>query len=375
MATRPALPAVLALAAVALHGCGGPDAVTTTSAPASTTTPAAVTTTKTGPVKPANTWCAAAPRGASASDLKEPGPSIGWKPTDQVVGKGEWCEVGVPAADWHLSDYCARSQVVAREGFAMERFLSAAVAAPAATAPAAPARIKVLTYNLYWWHLFNIEKGRDGAAGKNIANYSQSEPFDLIGFQECEDVDWPLRDAKAAGMQGEFATFQKEDAVCLAYRKEAFHVLGWGEGAVAEDGAAQHFGKRIVLWVRLLHKASQRPIFFMNHHGPTPVNSGGVCGPAATAYQILRVIAINAEIGDAVILAGDFNAWSNDPSGKWLEEIGRLDCHIPHVFSNPTIDDVWGIDNVFASCLNPVETHVMPKGGSDHNALAVVFEA
>jgi len=260
--------------------------------------------------------------------------------------------------------------VEAREGYSVERFLSAGVSAAEVAAP----RIKVLTYNLYWWNLFGQGGGRGGVAGKNIANYSKDEPFDLMGFQECEDVAWPLRDAKAAGMPGDYATIVGQHAIALAYRKEAFDLLEQGSADVAEDGAAQHFGRRSVIWVRLTHKASKRPIFFINHHGPTPVNSGGICGSSGTSYNLLKAVAENARVGDAVVLVGDFNAWSNDPEGKWLEEVGRLDCHIPHVFSNPVIDDVWGIDNFFATCLTAVQKQVMPKGGSDHNALSVVFE-
>lgn len=369
MRSRLAPAACLAVVAVSLHGCGtsGGDggAETTTAAPSPATTTTDVSTT-TG-IR--NTWCSTleASPGLAVPPAGQP---IGWHPGSQTVGAGHWCQVGVPAADWHLADYCSGTPSVVQEGYSVERFLSARVGAAVADAP----RIKVLTYNLYWWHLFDEGKGQDGAAGKNIANYSRAEPFDLMGFQECEDVAWPLRDAKDAGMPGDFATVVGEHAIALAYRKEAFDLLEQGTADVAEDGSAQHFGRRSTVWVRLAHKASKRPIFFLNHHGPTPVNSGGLCGPSGTAYNVLKVIAENAKVGDSIILVGDFNAWSNDPEGKWLEEIGRIDCHLPHVFSNPKIDDVWGIDNVFASCLNPVEREVMPKGGSDHNALSVVFE-
>lgn len=375
MVNRSVLAGLLASVSLLLHGCNygkdaGGESTTTPEAPDTTT----ATTTASGPT---NTWCSA-PEAASAVAAAPPaaGQPIGWHPTGQTVGNGHWCQVGVPAANWHLSSYCSGSgaAVVAREGFTVERFLRATVDANATASRASSARLKVLTYNLYWWHLFGQDKGENGAAGKNIASHAKPETFDLMGFQECEDVAWPLRDAKSAGMEGEFATVVGGDAIALAYRKEAFELLEQGVADVAEDGPAQHFGRRSTVWVRLTHKASHRPVFFINHHGPTPVNSGGVCGSAATAYNLLKVIAENAKVGDAVILVGDFNAWSNDPQGKWLEEVGKIDCHLPHVFSNPVIEDVWGIDNVFASCLKTVETTVMPKGGSDHNALSVVFE-
>lgn len=208
-------------------------------------------------------------------------------------------------------------------------------------------------------------------AGKNIAAFAKDVPFDLMGFQECEDITWPLKDA---GMTDDFATYQYKMAVALAYRKSTFDELGRGAAEVAEDGKAQHYGRREAIWVRLHHKASGKNVFFINHHGPTPVNSGGICGGEGTAYNILKVIGENAKVGDNVVLTGDFNAWSNGPDGKWLSEIGHISCHLPHIFSNPVIEDMWGIDNIFASCAKTISTTIMPHGGSDHHALNVVIE-
>merc|ERR1719188_1569160 len=47
------------------------------------------------------------------------------------------------------------------------------------------ANIKVLSYNLYWWNLYDVHKGRDDSAAKLIASSHESKPFDLMGFQEC----------------------------------------------------------------------------------------------------------------------------------------------------------------------------------------------
>jgi hypothetical protein len=231
---------------------------------------------------------------------------------------------------------------------------------------------------LYWWNLFGPKpKGREGAdgiAGKNMAKFAKDVPYDLIGFQECEDITWPLKDAKAAGMTDEFVTFPYKMAVALAYRKSVFEELSRGGGEVGEDRADQHYGRREVQYVRLKHKASGKTVFFINHHGPTPVNTGGMCGPSGTAYNILKVIGENAMVGDHVVLTGDFNNWSNGPDGKILEEIGAISCHLPHIFSNPKVEDVWGIDNIFASCARTIETTVMERGGSDHFALNVVID-
>lgn len=249
--------------------------------------------------------------------------------------------------------------------------------------------MKVLTYNLYWWNLFKNQGGLNGAAGKNIAAYAKDEPFDLMGFQECEDVTWPLRDAKNAGMTDEFTTILGRHATAIAYRTNAFTHLGDGQEDVAEDVPGKfHYGRRIAQWVRLTHKATGKPVFFVNHHGPTSPNTGGLCGNKATAYHLLKVIATNAKVGDAVILVGDFNAPMMMPTGPnasqvkdcmsggcdWCEEAGTLACHFPHVFANPCIADQWGIDNFYSTCTKVVKSTAMPKAGSDHMALNTVFE-
>ena len=54
---------------------------------------------------------------------------------------------------------------------------------------------KVVTYNLYWWCVSD-ETGRcpQYAGGKGFAQIyarlQQNGPFDLIGFQECDNVGW-----------------------------------------------------------------------------------------------------------------------------------------------------------------------------------------
>merc|ERR1712087_113562 len=102
-----------------------------------------------------------------------------------------------------------------------------------------------------------------------------------------------------------------------------------------------------------------------------------MCGNKATAYQILKQMALNAMVGDSVVLIGDFNAPMQMPVGgpmKWQEEAGVLDCHIPHVFAVPKPDAGWGIDNFYSTCTTMKESTQMEKGGSDHYALNAVFE-
>lgn len=72
------------------------------------------------------------------------------------------------------------------------------------------------------------------------------------------------------------------------------------------------------MWVRLQHVTTKQVVFFINHHGPLPVQSGGRCGGEATAFNILELIAIQAREGDVVVLTGDFNAGADSETVKQL---------------------------------------------------------
>merc|ERR1711971_263339 len=194
----------------------------------------------------------------------------------------------------------------------------------------------------------------------------------------CEDINLVLQHLKEQGVADEYATYPfTARATAIVWRKAAFDLVTQNTVYVAEDNSNQYYGKRIVQFVRLIHKASQKPVFFANHHGPLSPATGGICGNQATAYHILKVIADNAKVGDSVILVGDFNApWEMLVNGeyKWFEEAGNIDCHLPHVFGTATIDAGWGIDGVYSSCTRLVQGDVMPKDGSDHVGLSVILD-
>lgn len=225
-------------------------------------------------------------------------------------------------------------------------------------------RIKVLTYNLYWWNLFGVRKGNHGSSSRLIAKSSSQAPIDFMAFQECEDVARVLSDA---GLTGEYQALPAQHALAVAYRKADWLLLAQGDSSVAEDRPDQWYGRRDGQWARFRHHATARTVFFINHHGPLPVNSGGVCGGRATASNILKVIAAQAHANDAIILAGDFNAAGNSEAVRLLS--GRLH----HVYGGTKFG---GVDHIFNSCGSGsvLETVNLGDGGSDHDALSVVLQ-
>merc|ERR1712107_889966 len=156
----------------------------------------------------------------------------------------------------------------------------------------------------------------------------------------------------------------------IGFRNATWSLIQRGQHYVAEDNKhprAQYYGKRIAFWARLRHRTSGLIVFFVNHHGPLPLNSGGWCGHASTVYNLLHVIATNAESGDAVLLVGDFN--SNSDSNT----IRQLSTRLNRVHHGAVYN---GIDNIFTNLpsASVVCTGNLGPGGSDHDAINVVLD-
>jgi len=226
---------------------------------------------------------------------------------------------------------------------------------------------KVLTYNLFWWSLFGERDGDHDKAAHLIEKAAKSRAFDLMGFQECEDV---ARVLEPAGLKDTYYVFSgsgKTEAICIAASKASFDLLSHGMQAVGEDSKEQYFGKRSAQWMRLNHKKTGQKVFFMNHHGPLPVDSGGKCGGRATARALLQLTSAEAERGDAVIMVGDFNAGDGSTTVESLEKRlhrvyhGVADGGIDNFFSNLGTDSVRKAEN-------------LGSGGSDHDALSVELQ-
>ncbi|CAK0832039.1 unnamed protein product [Prorocentrum cordatum] len=232
----------------------------------------------------------------------------------------------------------------------------------ATTAHVEPLHIKVLTYNLYWWSLFEKNGGSDGAAGKLVAESGNHTPYDLMAFQECENIDWVLGDA---GLSDSYEYSEVFYSICLAWRNETWRKLVSGYDAVATDGGwvrNNKWGDRIVSWARLEHRETGDKLFFANHHGPLPLNSGGEAGGLATAHNLLAAIKAHAEEGDVIVFTGDFNSDYRSATVKMLSTRLILGYHG---------ESFGGIDNIFANTGKASFTDRRNLGGagSDHDAL------
>merc|ERR1712078_849604 len=113
-------------------------------------------------------------------------------------------------------------------------------------------------------------------------------------------------------------------------------------------------GQREVQWLRLQHTQTGATLFVMNHHGPLPTNTGGVCGEASTANGILSAIATNSQSGDMIVLVGDFNANAAGMTIKTLEQ------QLHKVMSGTR---AGGVDNIFTNMGMPIAKQVLGGGG------------
>lgn len=228
-----------------------------------------------------------------------------------------------------------------------------------AACPSTGSQVKVLTYNLFWWNLFGQRGGNGGSAGRLIAGTSD---IDFMGFQECDDVNRPLRDA---GLTGHYGTLRGGHALAIAYRTASWSLLAQGRRNVGEDRRDQYYGMRGVHWGRFRHQSSGLTAFVMNFHGPLPVGTGGKYGGTGTADNILQVLRESAQSHDAIIFVGDFN----QPAHASM--ITHLDRHLHRLYTGRSFG---GVDHVFSNCGSAVSARNLGTGGSDHDALEVTLQ-
>eukprot|EP00929_Paragymnodinium_shiwhaense_P047680 TRINITY_DN2417_c0_g3_i1.p1 TRINITY_DN2417_c0_g3~~TRINITY_DN2417_c0_g3_i1.p1 ORF type:complete len:1152 (-),score=360.86 TRINITY_DN2417_c0_g3_i1:427-3882(-) len=232
--------------------------------------------------------------------------------------------------------------------------------------PKGTLNIKALSYNLYWWNLFQANKGKHWSAAKLIKSFNAkpNKPFDVMGFQECENLTTLMHPMQ---LDKEFGSFYEEHAICLSYRKDTWDVVDHGVGDVAEDQYTEWWGNRAAIWARLKHKETGAHLMFVNHHGPLSVNSGGLCGGEHVAHKLLQLIADNGKEGDIIILVGDFNA---NAASLTVQTLWK---HLVLAHNGPSFG---GVDNVFTNLPKSavLETRDLGSGGSDHHAVAVTME-
>lgn len=174
----------------------------------------------------------------------------------------------------------------------------APVPTPAPTFPVVVGqKIKVVSYNLYWWNAF----GQNPWKGQHVTdNIKNSLRPDVLGLQECDDPNL-IQSRTGYTAASEFAGAQG-----VVVKPGVFTI---GEKGHRDIGATGKWGPRYVTWVQLTHP-SGRTFWHFNTHWCVHSGNGQTCSAnkrylgAQNMLQVIREKAGNAP----VIITGDFNA-------------------------------------------------------------------
>merc|ERR1719362_736329 len=90
--------------------------------------------------------------------------------------------------------------------------------------------VKMSTYNLEWW------KRGSGAPSFVMQSWSKQVPYDVLGFQECEN---PWQRLWQPGWQSDYqaihAAHGRDVQICVAYRNSTWKSLSSGGAWVSQD--------------------------------------------------------------------------------------------------------------------------------------------
>jgi endonuclease/exonuclease/phosphatase family metal-dependent hydrolase len=204
-----------------------------------------------------------------------------------------------------------------------------------------PEQLTMISYNLYWWNV--VMKHRFGNINDRIKKAKQGYNLDLIGFQECEDVDRIVHGAELEGFdfyQG--PNKQWANPAPLAWNAQVFEKL---DGPDYKIVAHDRYGARVLTWVRLKHKHTGTTIFFGNTHGPL-----GNCG-WTLGRNWMDGVTENRQPGDLSFIMGDFNCMTGTPAMQKLHENFpyRVDAGIDQIMSD-VLDAEWGDGKSGSKC-------------------------
>eukprot|EP00930_Biecheleria_cincta_P083872 TRINITY_DN73372_c0_g1_i1.p1 TRINITY_DN73372_c0_g1~~TRINITY_DN73372_c0_g1_i1.p1 ORF type:complete len:389 (-),score=41.73 TRINITY_DN73372_c0_g1_i1:183-1319(-) len=228
---------------------------------------------------------------------------------------------------------------------------------------AAANSLAVVTYNLYWWCISNQDGAcPDYANGEGFTQLNsvigKNGPYDLIGFQECNDAVPILR---GAGILDQFSYFNAGNDAPMAWRSSRYEVVG-GQGSVwiGKD----RYGDRHLNWVRLVDRESHARILFANTHGPLNQCDGAAGTTVATRY--IDAVKAHQKPGDSIVFTGDFNCASAQ------ETVAKLNS----VFKNAATDTSFGgADHIFTSQdSETLASQIIDGAPSDHQMLKLTLQ-
>lgn len=181
--------------------------------------------------------------------------------------------------------------------------------------------VSVLSYNLEW----HSTHGDD----RIVQTINSQGPFDLLGMQECEDVNVFLSKVGNGHYQGFQVTpgpgtkgKPNQGDICIAWNTDKFSLESKGQAIVGHDGWAS----RMMQWAILGVNGKSKRVILANTHGP--VNQ--CIGPNEDWKNVAANYVKNTKglmkDGDHLFFTGDFNCGGTpvakrDPSGHGMDDI------------------------------------------------------
>jgi len=177
--------------------------------------------------------------------------------------------------------------------------------------PTGGGKVKVVSYNLFWWNAFGQNPWKGQKVTDNIKNNLRP---DVLGMQECDD---PRLIEQRTGYvaASEFAGAQG-----VAVKPGVFRIGNRGKQDIQATGK---WGPRYVTWAQLIH-SSGRTFWHFNTHWCVHSGNGHHCD-ANTRYngakQMLQIIQQRTQ-GAPAIITGDFNAGMSEPGIEHFKQNG-----------------------------------------------------
>lgn len=187
--------------------------------------------------------------------------------------------------------------------------------------------IKVLSYNLEWHKTHGDQR--------IVNTINANGPFDLLGMQECENVGAFINQVgtdkgihydsyQVTPGPGTYHNKPNQGDICLAWNTAVFSKISQGQAGIGGDSWAT----RMMQWVYLNIKGTNKNVLFANTHGPVSQCIGNFEEWSTVADNYIKHSKGQMKPGDHLFFTGDFNCGATplakkDPSGHGIDDITK----------------------------------------------------
>jgi endonuclease/exonuclease/phosphatase family metal-dependent hydrolase len=172
-------------------------------------------------------------------------------------------------------------------------------------------KVKVVTYNLFWWNAFGSNRWSSGESV--LRNIRDNLGSALLGVQECDDP-WLVQQSTGYQPASSFAGAQG------TFVDGGLFEVSSAAGATGHQDlqATGKWGPRYATWAQVSHKPTGRSIWHFNTHWCVHSGNGRTCtwetrlSGARNMVDLIREKAgtQGGALRDPVVVTGDFNVFN-----------------------------------------------------------------